>query len=399
MSDDLERRSSSSPPPDAGVSRESAAEEPTLGGDKPVPPWADSTPVAPSPPGAETPPTQPSPPLEPSPPPPPSLPPTPLPSQQPPLTAPRRSGAPLVVLIVLALMACGLLAAALAVGAALTGLSRFERGVSLPMDTGVREVETRTFETGATPRLVVRNQNGGTEVRVGEGTSIRVEATKKATGPNPEQKLAGIQLDMNQSGETVRLSYEYNGPRSLLSQGGAAVDFAVTVPRGTLIDVDADNGAITVDGVAAAVNARSDNGAITIRNVEAPIVVSTNNGRITLNRTRGRLEAQTNNGALEATEAQADNLRLESSNGAVTFDGSLSEGTHTIRSNNGRVAVTLPADQRLRVDIQTDNGRIDSRLSLSEARVEPRRVTGVLNGGGPTLTIRTGNGGVTIATR
>ncbi len=327
------------------------------------------------------------------------LPPAPLPSQQSPPPPPRRSGcAPSLVLIVVALIVCGLLAAALAIGGAIVGISRFDRAVSLPLDGGLREVETRSFDAGAAPRLVVRSGNGRTEVRVGEGRTIQVEATKRASGPNAQQKLAGIMLDMSQSGDTVRLGYQYNGPTSLLGQSGTAVDYLVTVPRATAVDIEATNGEIVVDGTAAEVNANSNNGAVTIRNVEGPVKVEADNGRMTIDRTRGLLEVQTDNGAIDATVTQADTMRLRSRNGAVNFAGALGAGPHEIQTSNGAVTVAIPADQKLQLDVQTDNGAINNSLPLTNAQTDRRRLTGALGSGGPLLTVRTNNGRVTLAT-
>ncbi len=328
------------------------------------------------------------------------LPPAPLPSQQLPPPSPSRSGcAPSLVLIVVALIVCGLLAAALAIGGAIVGVTRLDRSMNLPLDGGLREVETRSFDAGAAPRLVVRAGNGRTEVRVGDGRTVQVEATKRANGPNAQQKLAGIQLDMSQSAETIRLGYQYTGPSSLLGQGGIAVDYLVTVPRTTAVDIEADNGEIIVDGVAAEVSARSDNGAITARSVDGPVKVEADNGRVTIDRTQGLLDVQTSNGAIDATVTQADNMRLRSRNGPITFAGALGVGPHEIQTSNGRVTVSVPPDQKLQLDVQTDNGAINNSLPLAGAQTDRRRLTGSLGSGGPVLAVRTNNGSVTLATR
>lgn len=375
MSEEMERPAPATPPSEPSP-------EP-----RPVPDTPDVTP-APEPDHIDTPPPGP-------------LPPAPLPSQQiPSPSPPARSGCgPSLLLIVLGLMACGIIAAALAIGAAVAGLRSFDRGLSLPIDSGIREVETRTFDAGSNPRLVVRNANGRTEIRSGDTPSIQVEATKRASGPNAEQRLRAIQLDLSQTGDTVRLGYQYSGPSQMFGQGGTAVDFVVTTPRNTIVDVEAGNGEVSVDGVAAATNVRATNGAVTVRSVDGPVVVGADNGRVTLDRTRGRLEATTNNGAIEADVSQADTLRLRSRNGAVSFAGALGDGPHEIQTSNGGVKVTVPADQKVRLDVQTDNGAINSQLALSDARVDRHTLSGTLNGGGPTLTVRTNNGSITLATR
>lgn len=330
-------------------------------------------------------------------PPPLGLPPTELPpySAQP----PRRSNAGCVMIGVLALLACGLLSGVAAIAGVMMNFGRIERGIDLPVDGSLREVQAAQFDVGASPRLEIRNDNGRTEVRVGDVRAIQVEATKRASGPNAQQRLNEIQLDMTQAGDTVRLGYRRARAFNFFSFGGAAVDFVVTVPTGTTVEVDTDNGATVIEGVRNTVNVKSDNGSVTLRNIEGPVTAETDNGRIIMTNVRGRLAVTTDNGSIELTDVQADSLRARSDNGSITFNGTLGEGSHEIRSSNGRVSVTLPRDQRLRVDVQTDNGSINNRLQLTDTRTERNRLSGVLNGGGSNLTIRTNNGSVTLDQR
>ena len=326
------------------------------------------------------------------------LPSTPLPST--PIAPPPRRRSSCLLYTVLLLLACGLLSGALAIGGVLLGFQRFERGVDLPIDGGLREVQTAQFDVGTTPRLEIRNDNGRTEVRVGEGRLIQVEATKRATGPNAQARLNAIQLEMNRvSEDSVRLAYQRTRTFSPFEFGGASVDFVVTVPAGTTVDIETSNGETVVDGVRANVTVKSDNGAVTGRNLDGMVNLTSSNGRITTANTRGRLTLQTDNGAVEVQDAQVDNLRVRTSNGPVTFNGSLGEGTHEIRSSNGPITVRVPTDQRLKLDVQTDNAPINNRLQLSQTQSARNRLSGLLNGGGSTLTIRTNNGGVTLETR
>ena len=359
-------------------------------------PPADLPPLRPLPPSDDTPSGRP--PRLGGEPPPLGLPSTPLPST--PIAPPPRRRSSCLLYTVLLLLACGLLSGALAIGGVLLGFQRFERGLDLPIDGGVREVQTAQFDVGTTPRLEIRNDNGRTEVRVGEGRVIQVEATKRATGTNAQARLNELQLEMNRVTEdSVRLSFRRTRTFSPFTFGGAAVDFVVTVPAGTTVDIETDNGETVVDGVRANVTVRSDNGAVTGRNLDGTVSLTSSNGRVTTNSTRGRLTVQTDNGPVDLQDAQVDNLRVRTSNGPVTFVGALGEGSHEIRTSNGPVTVRVPADQRLRLDVQTDNGGINNRLQLSQTQSSRNRLSGVLNGGASTLTIRTSNGGVTLETR
>ncbi|MCW5851285.1 MAG: DUF4097 family beta strand repeat protein [Anaerolineae bacterium] len=331
-------------------------------------------------------------------PPPLGLPSTPLPSTPVTPPPPRRSSC--LLYGVLLLLACGLLSGALAIGGVLLGVQRFERGVDLPLDSAVREVQTAQFEVGQTPRLEIHNDNGRTEVRVGDVRAIQVEATKRATGPNAQARLNEIQLEMNRvSEDSVQLGYRRTRPFSVFNLGGASVDFVVTVPSGTTVDIETSNGETVVDGVRSTVTIKADNGPVTVRNIDGAVSITASNGRVTATTTRGRLTVQTDNGAVEMQEVQVDNLRVRTSNGPVTFNGSLGEGTHEIRTSNGPVTVRVSPDQRLKLDVQTDNGGINNRLQLTQMQSARNRLSGTLNGGGSTLTVRTNNGGVTLETR
>jgi len=194
----------------------------------------------------------------------------------------------------------------------------------------------------------------------------------------------------------VNLSYHTPNNFNFLGMNNSAVDFVVTAPAGTSVDISSDNGAVTVEGIRAPIMIESNNGAVTLRNTDGPSHIKTDNGRVTLDQTKGRLEVETDNGPIDVQNAQADSLRLHTDNGAVTFSGSLREGDHEIQTSNGAVTVTLPRDQRLRLDVQTGNGGINNKLQLADASTGRNRLTGTLNSGSSMLTIRTNNGGVTL---
>ncbi len=311
-------------------------------------------------------------------PPPPSLE-APLPP--PTAEAPRRGGGGRCLLIaVLILLACALLSVALAVGGVLFGVTR----MASPLDVSgslasATQTISQTYQVGSAPRLAIRSSNGRTLVRGVEGNTIAVEATKRAIGPNAQARLQDIEVTTAQDGDTVTVEdRRVSAPRPLES-GGVTVDYVVTVPTGTAVDV------------------RSGNGAVAVETVRGGVIIDAGNGRVALTRPQGRVDVTANNGSIDVQDAQVDGMTLQAGNGDINFSGTLGEGASEIRSGNGSVRVVLPRDQRVRLDAQTGQGRITNNLSSDAPN--GRGLRAALNGGGGTLLIRLGNGSITLDPR
>jgi len=92
-------------------------------------------------------------------------------------------------------------------------------------------------------------------------------------------------------------------------------------------------------------------------------------------------------------------LDLHTSNGGITFDGSLQQGQATLETSNGPVELRLPADAAFAIDASTSNGKI-----TSEFQVEGTAADDALEGtaGSPEdattteITVRTSNGPITL---
>ncbi len=312
-------------------------------------------------------------------PPPPSLE-APLPPA-PPTETPRRGGGGRCLLIaVLILLACALLSIALAVGSALFGITR----MASPLDVSgslasATQTISQTFQVGSSPRLVIRSSNGRTLVRGAEGNTIAVEATKRAIGPNAQARLQDIEVSMTQDGDTVAVDERRVAAPRPLESGGVSVDYVVTVPPGTAVDVRSGNGAVVVEGI------------------RGGVTIDAGNGKVAVTRPEGRVDVTANNGSIDVQDARLETMTLQAGNGDVSFSGSLGQGASEIRSGNGAVRVVLPRDQRVNLDIQTGQGRITNNLSSDPPN--GRNLRASLNGGGGTLLIRSGNGSVTLDSR
>jgi DUF4097 and DUF4098 domain-containing protein YvlB len=96
--------------------------------------------------------------------------------------------------------------------------------------------------------------------------------------------------------------------------------------------------------------------------------------------------------------AQEAHVKAESSNGAVTFAGSLADGESLLKTSFGSISVTLPADAQFQLEAQTSFGSIDTGFKLAtDAKQSKTQVRGTV-GENPksTLKVVTSNGNIQI---
>ncbi len=125
----------------------------------------------------------------------------------------------------------------------------------------------------------------------------------------------------------------------------------------------------------------------------------TSSGAITVEGAKNKLKAYTDFGGIIIKNAESVILDLKTSSGTIRFNGSLGKGPHLVKSDFGGIDFALPADTKLNVDLTTDFGAISSDIPLTvtlDGSTDKNHQIGIMNGGGDQLTIKTGNGNISI---
>lgn len=218
----------------------------------------------------------------------------------------------------------------------------------------VREV------TIAAPRTlsVDAGMNGGVSVRSWNGDRVRVVALISANARSEERAQQDLRaIRIHTDGGQVRATGPSND-----APGHWSVSFRVWVPRRMNLDLEAHNGGIAIHGV------------------------------------QGQIEAETMNGGLRLVEVGGD-VRARTTNGGVhvTLGGGQWSGEGLdAQTTNGGVHLEIPAGYDARLVTGTVNGRIRSDIDLPASQLRSRHVSTTLGRGGPTIHVRTTNGGVRI---
>lgn len=227
-----------------------------------------------------------------------------------------------------------------------------------------RHCEVRESTMPAGPLTVDAGANGGITVEAWDRNEIRVRAVVTGSARTEERarEIAnGVQVQSG-GGRVSATGPDRNERREWWS-----VSYRINVPRRNDLDLNARNGGITITGVSG--NLRFD----------------TTNGGVRLTDLAGRVNGSTRNGGLTV------------SLGGDRWDG---EGID-VQTSNGGVTLAVPEGYNAQLETRTVNGGFRSDIPLTiQGELSTRRgISTQLGSGGPTVSVRTTNGGVKIDRR
>lgn len=229
-----------------------------------------------------------------------------------------------------------------------------------------KKVEVRgSWSSAEVNRVVVRGTNGRIHIEASDAPGIRMVATVRAR-PGEEKEPAEY-VRTSVEGDTLTIREKGSGRRVGIfpfSIGGdrAEIDFAIEVPRRVDLSAGTVNGRVEIDGVAGQIDMKSVNGRLT---------VATPGGKVT---------AKTVNGSIRA--AFTDSFR-----GA------------RLKSVNGSIAIEVPHDASLDLDIHQINGNFQTDLPVVVDSSSRNATHGSLHGGKYPLEVDTVNGSVRLRQR
>ena len=224
---------------------------------------------------------------------------------------------------------------------------------------GVCEVREYTVPAAGATMTVDASPNGGIKV---DGTSrgdILVRARVVATATTREEARAIVaRVQVVATADHV----DADGPHDMGRREGWSVSYRLSVPVRTPLSLRTTNGGIGID------------------NVDSRVEFQTVNGGVKLSRMAGDVEGRTSNGGVD-----------------VDLDGSTWQGSGLdVQTTNGGVRLSIPARYSARVETGTVNGTLNIDFPVTVQGRIGRELSIDLGSGGPTLRVRTSNGGVRV---
>jgi DUF4097 and DUF4098 domain-containing protein YvlB len=190
---------------------------------------------------------------------------------------------------------------------------------------------------------------------------------------------SGVQVTEHQSGNLVEI--EIKTPSMHFSIGNRSIRLEVRVPHELIGEI------------------RTGDGSLEMHGLHGPMHASTGDGSIRADDLDGALTAYTGDGSVHV-RGRFDNLQIHTSDGSVQLDvlpGSRLQSNWRVQTGDGSVSVNVPRDLALDLEMHTGDGHIQMKLPLTVVgRQDSHQMQGKLNGGGPTLLVRTGDGSISL---
>lgn len=264
-------------------------------------------------------------------------------------------------------------------------------GLSSP---AAAEVWEKSFDVAGVPTLAVRTNDGSVRVDTWNRKTVGIRVVTAGWHLGPR----GVTVEARASGDHVDL--DVRTPGWTISFGTIhSVRIEVMVPAKADLDVHTGDGHVTLSPLAGNIRVHTGDGAITATGLRGEISLETADGHVSATGLDGRIRVHSGDGRLEVS-GRFDGLELTSGDGGIDARagaGSKLASDWLVRTGDGHIHLDLPRDLKAGIDAHTGDGGITLDLPLQvKGRITHSTVVGSLNGGGPVITIRSGDGSISI---
>ena len=272
--------------------------------------------------------------------------------------------------------------------------------VNLSAEKLVRR-EERRFTVSGRPDIVLKTFDGAIRVQSWDKPEVLVTIERQA---GDEESLKSIEVRSDQQGNKITvevLKPEHSTTIHVGMHVGRSAALIVSVPRDADVSARSGDGAVTVENVAGRLDVNTGDGAVTLRHSEGDMVVHTGDGAVSLGGVRGQVELSTGDGSV-TVDGVLRRIKARTGDGAVVVrasEGSAADADWDVETGDGSVTVELPAAFGAELDASSNDGRVTVNgfdLAGATRDREDREVRGRIGSGGNRLTIRTGDGGITV---
>ena len=173
------------------------------------------------------------------------------------------------------------------------------------------------------------------------------------------------------------------------------VTTVIGVPRGVEIDAQTGDGDIQAGDLSWNTSLRSSDGDIIVDAFDGgELDIHTSDGDILVDRLDGRrAEIRTSDGDIVLRSVRAP-IDVSSGDGDIRIN-LLDSSEVSVSTGDGDITVTAPADLAANVYLEGEDLSVAPGLELI-GRIREHSVRGTLNGGGPSIELRTGDGSISL---
>jgi DUF4097 and DUF4098 domain-containing protein YvlB len=260
---------------------------------------------------------------------------------------------------------------------------------------------SKTLTVSGTPEISITTGSGRINVHSGNSSSVVIEGRIKANdswGWGERSRLSASErvkrLEANppivQNGNTITIGkIEDSDLRNV------SISYDVTVPATTRLESRTGSGNVDIDSLEGPVKAESGSGHIRVSKINNQVSLNTGSGGIDLDGAQGNVTAHTGSGHLKLYNVNGG-LDASTGSGGIEAEGSATRDWD-LHTGSGGIRVKLPQAAAFRVDAHSGSGGVTVNHPLTmQGSIRKNHIEGSVGNGGPTLTLRTGSGGIDI---
>lgn len=299
------------------------------------------------------------------------------------------------------------------------------------------ESKTLTFPVSGAPEVIVSAGDAAVSIRGWDKQVVELRYSKQVRGPDDAEAkrlLEAIEINARQSGNTVNIE-ERERTHVPWRNRHVRVELNLSVPRNSNLSARTGDGAVALEDVQGTLAVHTGDGNVRAARLQGDIQLHSGDGKMDLEDLSGKLEARAGDGDIRGSQLVGNltlhtgdgDIRLDAATGSVTLstgDGNIEAGGQfsalrartqdgrltihalggkpleegmELESGDGSIELRLPATLAATLSLSTGDGHIETRLPLEIlGTFSPHHVEGKINGGGPTLRLRTGDGNIRI---
>lgn len=206
-----------------------------------------------------------------------------------------------------------------------------------------------------------------------------------------------LEIESSQHGDEVELTARIPHGWHFSMGMRRRLHVEVRMPKDADLQVTTGDGSIKASNVTGTIDLHSGDGALAVSALKGAIRLHTGDGAIDASDLDGKCDATSGDGRIRVA-GRFDALNAKSGDGSVGVEalrGSKLDSGWSITSGDGSIDVAVPGDLRADIEASSSDGRITSDIPITiEGAMSKSKVSGKMNGGGPTLTIHTGEGSI-----
>lgn len=257
----------------------------------------------------------------------------------------------------------------------------------------------RTLSTGSSPNVSVSTGSGNVHLGPGSDNQVHVVGHLHAGngwfgGGDAESRIDQIVSNppIVQSGNDIIIGERHAGDRFR----NISIDYEVTLPRASSIEASTGSGDVELRDVGMKFKGSSGSGNVRAKNLHGAANLDSGSGDIELDQSApGDVRAQTGSGSIRLNNV-AGGLKAGTGSGDIEISGN-PVTDWKIDTGSGSVRLNLGSSAHFNLSANTGSGSIRTQQPIAmQGEINHHRVSGSVNGGGPTLRITTGSGDVDI---